>query len=496
MGGGNGWRYPSPSNPVPVPTQRRARETVRAAIDATIDLLARLPEDQVTLEAVRTRAGVSQGSLTHHFGGRDALIATANVERYSRTCDADAQFFARLEGALMVPEQFATILLTHIDDMLSPARHEVRWIRLSAIAAAFGDEDLAATLSGSYTRLTDQLTEYVHQARESGILQPDADARTVALLLSMQAQGLVLDDLVEHDVPLSAWNHFMVRFVACFVTSAAATELARREEERYGDLWRADVFGSPGRVPLDSAARLDALRSDVAGSDVAAMEHPHAARALLEHAERGAVPVPEQRASVATLELRSQVLRAASVMVRERGARGVDVSTLRERFAMSPQSFHRLFGTRDALVREARVRLELSRSAHSIARFATMVGRSRSPADMRVGLEADGVWMAEDASRTSMWQRIETLAATRTDPELRAALARVQQTTRDLLIEQVCIAQGRGLMDPELPARSVARFLDGTVFWHVFHGLDGNRPAREDWTAMLARLARLLSPDR
>jgi hypothetical protein len=113
---------------------------------------------------------------------------------------------------------------------------------------------------------------------------------------------------------------------------------------------------------------------------------------------------------------------------------------------------------------------------------------------MREALERDAIRMSEDVPRTAMWQRIETLAAARTDSELRASLAKVQRAARDLLIEQVCSAQARGLIDPELPARGVARLLDSSVFWHVFHGLDAKRPDREDWIGMLHRIAALLSP--
>jgi hypothetical protein len=94
-----------------------------------------------------------------------------------------------------------------------------------------------------------------------------------------------------------------------------------------------------------------------------------------------------------------------------------------------------------------------------------------------------------------MWQRIETLAAARTDSELRDSLAKVQRAARDLLIEQVCLAQGRGLIDPELPARGVARLLDSSVFWHVFHGLDAKRPDRDQWIGTLRRIAALISPE-
>jgi len=497
--GGAGWRYPSPGQPAPVPAQQRAIDTVRAAVEATVDLLERDPEDQVTLDAIRRRSGVSQGSLAHHFGSRDALIATANVARYARSCAADEAFFARLEGAATGPAQFATIILAHIDDMLTPERREVRWLRMAAIAAAFGDPELTATLSDAYTRLIDGLTRYVEDGARSGIIDQGSDPRTIALLISMQAQGLVLDDLVDLDVPVAAWNHFMVRFVTCFLTPEAARELERQEQERFGDLWRAEVFGPPGRVPSTVAERLETLRAG-ADSGADAMTDLAQVRGLLVRAERGdrAAQAGRDGASGRTQrsEVREEVLRAAVTAIREHGARSLDVAALREQAGLNAQAFHRLFGARDALVREAQIRLEVSRSAHSIARLSAIFAGSRTPAEMRAGIEDYALWMADDASRTSMLQRIETLSASRRDPDLRAALARVQHATRDLLIEQVCRGQAAGLIDPNLPARSVARFFDGTVFWHVFHGLDGDRPSRAAWTGMLQRISRLVSPDR
>lgn len=139
---GGGWRYPSPSIPAPVPTQARARETVRDAIQATVLLLDREPEQLVTLEAIRRRSGVSQGSLTHHFGGRDGLIAAAHVERYRRSCEADRTFLRQLDGVLTDPQTTVETLISMLDAMLGDDRRDGRWLRLSAVAAAFADSDL------------------------------------------------------------------------------------------------------------------------------------------------------------------------------------------------------------------------------------------------------------------------------------------------------------------------------------------------------------------
>ena len=497
--GGAGWRYPSPTQPAPVPRQRRAAETIRAAVDATIDLLDRLPEHQVTLEAIRERSGVSQGSLTHHFNSRDGLVATAQVARYARTCEADAAFLGRYRSGLDASEQFCTTMLAHIEEMLSDERRRNRWIRMSAIAAAFGDAELTATLSQTYTQLADGLTAYAEHARQNSIVLPDTDPRTIALLLSMHAQGLVLDDLVAQDVPVEVWNHIMVRFVTSFLAPAVVKELERQAQERFGDLWRAEVFGSPGRVPSDVAARLDVLRgaTRALGTSPEGERDVETVRRLLEQAERGGTSGGPggSRLSSSTEVLRERAVTAGLTALRERGGAGVDIAAIRADTGPSPQSFHRMFGSREAFVRELRIRLEIARAAHSTVRFASLVANATSPAEMRAALELDAVRMQEDASRAAMWQRIETLAATRTDQELRTPLARIQRATRDLLIEQVCVAQARGLIDPELPGRGVARLLDGTVFWHVFHGLDAKRPERDEWIAMLRRIAGFLSPD-
>jgi len=507
--GGGGWQYPSPRRPFPMPKQQRGAETVRAAVGATVELLERLPVHEVTFKAIRARSGVSQGSLTHHFGSRDGLIATAHVARYERSCAADAAFLARYAGALSSAEEFATAMLDHVGEMLSEERREVRWIRMSAIGAAFGDEELSATLSAAYTTLADGLTRYADEARHNGLVQADADPRSIALLLSMHAQGLVLDDLIQHDVPVATWHHLMVRFVSSFLTPAAAVELERQASRRLGDMWRAEVFGTAGRVPGGVADRLRALREEQveAGTSAAVPADPdeadevHAVRRLLERAERAQEGLAPRRARFEAQSrtsahvARERMLALGARALRAHGDAGVDVAELREATATSPQAFHRMFGGREAFVRELRIRLEIARAAHSTVRFARIVAGSSSAADMRRALELGAVAMAEVDARMAMWQRMETLAVARTDTELRTTLARVQRVARDLLVEQVCLAQSRQLMDPGLPARSVARLLDGTVFWHVFHGLDARRPAREDWVAMLRRIANLLSPD-
>lgn len=337
----------------------------------------------------------------------------------------------------------------------------------------------------------------IDHARTSRLLRPEVDTRTIALLLTMQAQGLVLDDLIGGDVERSTWNHMQARFAGAFVTPEVGTRLLEEADRRFGELWRAEVLRRPCQPPEGVRRRLAALhrqadRGESDGDEFGTDED--AIRALIGSAlHRGRVPEPARRSAVE--DDRARLAAAAMSALREHGQRGIDVPRLRADVGMSAQTFHRLFGTREDLVREIRVHLEVQRSARAIARLAAMITASDSPAQMRRALTLGAMRIADGAALDSMWQRIETIAATRTDPRLHAALGRVQRAARDLVIVQVCRAQGCGLIDATLPATGVARLLEGSMFWHVFHQLDAERPAPEVWTAMLARIAELLSPD-
>lgn len=490
MVGSVDWRHPSPEEPAPVPKQERARDTIRAAVEATAELLDRLPENKVTLEAIRKRSGVSQGSLSYHFGTRDGLIAAAQVERYVRSCAADAAFLARLEGSMTSPGSFAQVMLGLLDDIFTTERREARWIRIAAVASGFGDDDLLVSLRHCYTALTDRITAIVLEARDNAIMHADTDPRTMAGLLSMQPQGLVLDDLAGDEGSSSGWQYFHARFVGCFMPEPAAAILADAAREVHGDLWRAEVVGPPGRVPDAVAGRLAELRTATA-TTVEDMVDRDRVRMLFDGHALHDPSSPTPPAGPA------QLLELAIVHVRVHGARGLDVEQLRVRSGVTANgTFHRYFAGHGGVLRSARHTIEIERAASSVSRFARLVTAADGPTGFRAGLEAWSAAMIDPERRRTLFQRAETIAAARTDAELREWLGATQRVCRDLMIEQVAVAQGRGLIDHSLPTAAVARFLDGVVWWHLFHELDERRSGRDEWVGMLRRIASLLSPAR
>jgi len=237
------WSFPTAEAPAPSPVQARALSSVEAAVQATIELLEELPTESVTLREIRTRSGVSNGSLSHHFGSREGLIAAAQVERYARTCREDAAFLSRLREGAAGAQSMADAALSLIAEMRTPERHHVRWVRMAAVAAAFGDDALDGALAQAFTALIDATTESLAAAQGNGLIDAGVDPRSAALLAAIHTQGLVLDDLMGEELPVGEWGALNLGIIATFLTGPTTAVLRKFEHEQHR-LPRADTDGT------------------------------------------------------------------------------------------------------------------------------------------------------------------------------------------------------------------------------------------------------------
>lgn len=82
------------------PTQPRAKETVRAIVEATAHLLREGGVDAVSTNVVAVRAGVSIGSLYQYYPSRESLVAAVVEHQLAQ----DAAFVA--DGFVDLPHPF------------------------------------------------------------------------------------------------------------------------------------------------------------------------------------------------------------------------------------------------------------------------------------------------------------------------------------------------------------------------------------------------------
>lgn len=471
------WRYPTVEQPAPRPRQRRAVATVRSALDAAVDLLDRLPEDDISLDVIRRASGVSRGSLVHHFGSRDALLASAVIERYARTYAADVDFLEGLDVAVRSPRALAELLVRLIEAALTPHRRENRWLRVTALAAAGPDLAIRSAIAERYTEQLDHIAAAIEVAQEHGAIRPDLDPRSGALILSLQAQGLILDQIAGIEVPAPEWHRLMVRLASRMLSDRAARELADVADRYRGGGWRAPARRAGGPGPIGEQDGREGRTADPADDP------------------EGTGPEGTEQEETEP-DAASRMLAAAVEALRLGSAGGLDIPGLREHVGLSSQAFHRAFGTRADFLRTVRLELEVARTLHAERWLTDLVATARTPEELRDGLCRRAATLASPERLPALWQRTETLAAARTDPILRGELAAIERAGRSRTDEAVVRAQQRGLIDPTLHPGSVSRMLHTSTMWHLPYDLDLRRPAPATWAATVAHMAVALLPER
>ena len=119
------------------PQQARAQETVRAILEATVQILDREGLDAATTTRIAEVAGVSIGSLYQYFSHRDAILSALQDREFERTLHLMERVLA---DANLDEEPLETVraVLRGLADLYtaSPGLHRVlatygeRWWRL------------------------------------------------------------------------------------------------------------------------------------------------------------------------------------------------------------------------------------------------------------------------------------------------------------------------------------------------------------------------------
>ncbi|MEY3072686.1 MAG: hypothetical protein RLZZ353_882 [Actinomycetota bacterium] len=183
----------------------RSRDTRDRVLSVALEQLERGGEAAVRIDEIHLRSGVSIGSIYHHFGDRDGVIAAAQLRRFSRYAEAEIASLADVVREARDREQFRRALLQLAKGSHSALRRGVRWGRLAVMASTVGRDDLRDDVAHLQTRLTDGFQAHVAQGQARGFFRGDLDARAIAAFVEAWTLGLALNDLDDREVPEAAW---------------------------------------------------------------------------------------------------------------------------------------------------------------------------------------------------------------------------------------------------------------------------------------------------
>ena len=204
---------------VPQPVQARAEATVSVVIEATIKAIEAGGEASVRIDDILNETGISKGSLYHHFGGREGLIAAARVTQFSRFVAEDAKNIRETLTKTTSLQEFiaATSALVELNE--SVERVSARHNRLSVIASSYGRPELRQSLALQQHSHTEYIADAVRYGQKMGWIRTDVDARAVAVFVQGYNLARVLLELDTEPVKTTDWDHVVrVALGSFFVT--------------------------------------------------------------------------------------------------------------------------------------------------------------------------------------------------------------------------------------------------------------------------------------
>jgi AcrR family transcriptional regulator len=150
---------------------------------------------QFNLDRVLRLSGISRGSVYHHFGSRDGLLSTLELETsLTRTLEELALVRQLVEAATTRREMLDTFAIGFsAGDNAATRQRRLR--RIASIAASEKNRALTQALHDAQIVGTEEFVSIIRLAEQKGLVQLSSSAEGTAYLLQSMLLGRVLVDI-------------------------------------------------------------------------------------------------------------------------------------------------------------------------------------------------------------------------------------------------------------------------------------------------------------
>jgi len=174
--------------------------TKTSLIECAADLLDKYRFDEITVEMVLDRSGISKGSLYHHFEDIYHLLEAAMIVRYASYVDSNIAALQALLSAAKTGEEFYLGLSQLSAITQGEGMKRARQERALTIGRAITSPRMSVLLQGEQQRLTDVLVQLIKDAQARKLCNPEIEAHALAVLMQAWTLGKIVDDLSESPV--------------------------------------------------------------------------------------------------------------------------------------------------------------------------------------------------------------------------------------------------------------------------------------------------------
>jgi hypothetical protein len=183
-----------------MPMPKTTHPTKTSLIECAADLLDKYRFDEITVEMVLDRSGISKGSLYHHFEDIYHLLEAAMIVRYASYVDSNIAALQALLSAAKTGEEFYLGLSQLSAITQGEGMKRARQERALTIGRAITSPRMSVLLQGEQQRLTDALVQLIKDAQARKLCNPEIEAHALAVLMQAWTLGKIVDDLSESPV--------------------------------------------------------------------------------------------------------------------------------------------------------------------------------------------------------------------------------------------------------------------------------------------------------
>lgn len=192
-----------------------SNETATRILDTVESIINEVGEQNLRVTDVAERCGVAVGLLYHYYKDRSALISAVRLRQFTRSVETDIENLDALLASGAPPEAVYDVLVAVIGEVASAQRQANRRARLAVIAATQHDAELRKQIAETQSRLNERVVQLVSSYQNNSLVDPNLDAKSLALFVQALALGMTIIDINSDDVPDSkGWETLTKRILA------------------------------------------------------------------------------------------------------------------------------------------------------------------------------------------------------------------------------------------------------------------------------------------
>ena len=207
------------TKPIERETSRRGRETIEKLLEVTISELDCVGLAEIDLDSLLRKSKISKGSLYHHFGSKNGLLAAAEAQQFMKYLKREGENFRRLIEGCATKQKFvdlvaAVMKITRLEENLGFRKKRIR-----AIAMSFNDENLAQVLKNAQIEVTEYLAGSFQIAKDRGWVKPNTDLMALSYWIQGVFIGHIMLDITERTEHEDAWSQIAFQALQPFLAA-------------------------------------------------------------------------------------------------------------------------------------------------------------------------------------------------------------------------------------------------------------------------------------